>query len=309
MKRISFEIKNSWLKWGLVSLIFLLVTGTGCFFVVYQSLHSASKDMHSPLDRDVSAKRDGQVSLEEKDPFSVLLLGIDEREGDAGRSDTMIVLTVNPDKQKTTLLSIPRDTYAEIVGYGDKNKINHAYAYGGVKMAMETVEQMLNIPIDYYIKVNMEGFEDIIDVMAGVKVTNSLAFESGGYQFPVGDLVLNGKQALSYTRMRQDDPDGDFGRQERQREIIQSILHQGSSLSTILNTGDILQSLGENIKTNLTFNQLIDIQNDYRQAADQIQQLSLEAGTNKYINGVYFYVIPEETIAAVQKVLRSELEL
>ncbi|WP_240733021.1 LCP family protein [Jeotgalibacillus sp. S-D1] len=297
------------MKWGLVSLVFLLVTGTGCFFVVYHSLHSASKDMHSPIDRDVSAKRDDQVSFDEKDPFSVLLLGIDEREGDAGRSDTMIVLTVNPDKKKTTLLSIPRDTYAEISGRGDKNKINHAYAYGGVKMAMETVEHMLDIPLDYYIKVNMEGFEDMIDVLGGVKVTNSLAFESGGYRFPVGDLVLNGKQALSYTRMRQDDPDGDFGRQERQREIIQSVLRQGSSLSTILNTGDILQSLGENVKTNLTFNQLIDIQNDYRQAADHIEQISLDAGTNKYINGIYFYVIPEETIAAVQKVLRGELEL
>jgi len=109
--------------------------------------------------------------------------------------------------------------------------------------------------------------------------------------------------------MRYEDPDGDFGRQERQRKMIQSVLKQGASLSSLWNYGNIFDALGNNIKTNLTFDQLIDIQNEYRSAIETIQQTSLDGGYGEYINEVYYYIVPEEQIITAQKMLKNELEL
>ncbi|WP_317951459.1 LCP family glycopolymer transferase, partial [Rossellomorea marisflavi] len=171
-----------------------------------------AETMNEDIDRPRSDKRTEEVKFDKKHPFSVLLLGVDERAGDKGRSDTMIVVTVNPHEKTTKMLSIPRDTLVDIVGRGTRDKINHAYAFGGVEMSMDTVEEFLDIPIDYYAKINMEGFKDIVNAVGGVTVNNDFTFSSGGYTFNEGQLSLNGEKALAYTRMRKQDPRGDFGR-------------------------------------------------------------------------------------------------
>ncbi|MCZ4136008.1 hypothetical protein BZG24_29500, partial [Escherichia coli] len=117
------------------------------------------------------------VDLNSKEPFNALILGVDERPNDSGRSDTIIVLSVNPAKHKALLFNIPRDTRTEIVGHGTEDKINHAYAFGGVDMSIRTIEQFLGIPIHYYMKVDMEGFARIIDLVGGVDVNNPFAFD------------------------------------------------------------------------------------------------------------------------------------
>ena len=142
--------------------------------------------MHQPIERELSEKRIEEVTFKKKEPFSVLILGVDERKGDRGRSDTMIVLTVNPNQNSIKMLSIPRDTRTEIVGHGTEDKINHAYAFGGIEMSMATVEDFLNIPIDYYLQINMEGFKDIVDSVGGVTVNNDLDFTVDGKHFPKG---------------------------------------------------------------------------------------------------------------------------
>lgn len=162
--------------------------------------------------------------MTENEPFSALILGVDERQGDQGRSDTMIVLTVNPELATTKMLSIPRDTYTELVGTNSKDKINHAYAYGGVKMAVSSVEELLDIPIDYVAKINMESFVEIVDIVGGIEVDNAFEFFYEDENFPVGQLELDGEKALKYVRMRYDDPEGDFGRQNRQKQVIQQVL-------------------------------------------------------------------------------------
>lgn len=126
----------------------------------------------------------------------MLMLGVDERDGDKGRSDTMIVLTVNPQKKSVKMLSIPRDTRTEIVGHGTQDKINHAFAFGGAKMSMDTIENFLDIPIDYYMKINMEGFKDIVDAVGGVTVQNDLDFTSDGIHFAKVRILLTGKKPL-----------------------------------------------------------------------------------------------------------------
>ena len=157
MKR-SF-LKSKKLRWLIGSALTVLI-GVFIYGVLfYNNLTNTAKNIHESIDRDVSDKRDEAVVFVEQQPFSVLVLGVDETESDGGRSDTLIVMTVNPNLKSTTMVSIPRDTYTDIVGKNFKDKINHAYAFGGIKMSLETVEKLLDIPLDYVVQVNMESLK------------------------------------------------------------------------------------------------------------------------------------------------------
>ena len=122
----------------------------------------------------------------------------------------MIVLTVNPELKSVKMLSIPRDTRTEIVGHGTTDKINHAYAFGGIPMSMDTVENFLDIPIDYYLEINMESFNDIVNAVGGITVENNLDFTYENVHFAKGTITLDGESALKYSRMRYDNPNGDI---------------------------------------------------------------------------------------------------
>jgi len=299
--------KRKWLRITGIILLVLLI-GIGAYvYTVYNSLTSAVDSMHEPVDRETT-KRTETLSLEQQEPFSVLMLGVDERDGDSGRSDTMIVMTVNPEKQSVKMLSIPRDTRTEIVGHGTTDKINHAYAFGGVAMSMDTVENFLDIPIDYYMQINMEGFKDIVDSVGGVTVNNDLDFTYEGVHFPEGAVTLDGEKALKFSRMRYEDPRGDFGRQLRQRMIIQAVLKEGASLNSLTNFDDIFDALSKNIKTNLTFNEMVDIQKNYKQAAGNIEQLTIN-GTGQTIDGVWYLIVDDTEKTTIQTELKDHLKV
>lgn len=296
-----------WLKITSIVLLVLII-GAGAYgFTVYNSLKSAVDTMHEPIERKQSEKREEPVELVEKEPFSVLMLGTDAK-NDKGRTDTIIVLTVNPTNNSVKMLSIPRDTRTEIIGKGKEDKINHAHAFGGVEMAIDTVENFLDIPIDYYMKVNMEGFKDIVDAVGGVTVTNNLDFSYDNVHFPVGELTLTGDEALPYVRMRKEDPNGDFGRNTRQRQVIQAVLKEGASVSSLTNFSDIFKAIGDNVKTNLTFDQMVDIQKNYKTAGSNIQQMEIKGNGTK-INGIYYLQVPQTEKQRVQNELKAQLEL
>lgn len=300
--------KRKWVK-VLVGIFLLLFIAVGTYaFTVYNSLTNAVETMHAPIDREKSDKRTEEVELEKAQPFSVLLLGVDEREGDRGRSDSIIVLTVNPNTNSVKMLSIPRDTRTEIIGKGTQDKINHAYAFGGVEMSISTVENFLDIPIDYYVQINMEGFKDIVDAVGGVTVQNDLDFTYEGTSFPKGELTLSGEKALKYSRMRYEDPRGDFGRQLRQRQVIKAIIDEGASLSSLTNFSDIFQALGTNVKTDLTFDEMVTIQSKYRSAANEMEQLTV-SGQGGKIDGVYYLNVPAEEKDRLQGILKQHLEI
>lgn len=300
--------KRTWLRVLLISFAVLFIAVGAYAYSVYHSLTSAVETMHQPLDRPKSDKRPEQVSLKKAQPFSVALLGVDQRANDRGRSDSIIILAVNPNTNSVKMLSIPRDTRTEIVGKGKVDKINHAYAFGGVKMSLDTIENFLDIPIDYFVQINMEGFKDIVDSVGGVTVQNDLDFSYEGVHFPKGELKLNGEKALKYSRMRYDDPRGDFGRQQRQRQIIQGVIHEGASLNSLTNYSDIFAALGNNVKTNLTFDEMVTIQSKYREASKSIEQIPIKAqGT--MINGISYQLISNEEKARIQNVLKGQLEL
>lgn len=288
-----------------VLIVAVLVFG----FFVWKDFKTTLKSTYEPIEREISGKRDVAVNFGDGDAFSVLLLGIDNEEGNVGRSDTMIMMTVNPDKNSTKMVSIPRDSYTEIIGRGTKDKINHAYAFGGVEMAMETTENLLDIPVDYVVQVNMKSFKDIVDAVGGVDVNNTLDFKQNGHQFNKGNIHLNGEQALAYVRMRKQDPNGDFGRQDRQKQVIQGIMREGASVSSIFNYKDIFNTISDNIRTNITFEEMVDMQKNYRSTVDKVDQLYFKQGQGQMMSGIWYYMLNDGELSEIQAELKEHLEM
>ncbi|MBD8031833.1 MULTISPECIES: LCP family glycopolymer transferase [Solibacillus] len=302
-------MKKAW-KW-LISIAVVLVSTSLIVIVnVYGDIKSTANEIYTPMDEKSSDIRMQPVDITTKmEPFSALVLGVDEREGDVGRSDTMIVLTVNPNLQTTKMLSIPRDTYTEMIGKGFKDKINHSYSFGGMEMSMETVENLLGIPIDYVVKVNMVSFVDIIDILGGVKVKNTLNFNFQGEHFPIGELVLDGEKSLKYVRMRYDDPTGDFGRQNRQKQVIQGIINESLSIKKVWNYKSIFKTLEKNVEMNVPFDDLLSIQKNYSDSLKKIEQLYMNKGSNAKLDGIYYYMPDEGELLEIQADLRKHMEM
>lgn len=298
-------------KWTLilVSIAAVLLLSAGSYiFLIYHSVKETAQTMHEPINRQKSEKRLAPIKVEQRDPVSFLLIGVDERANDIGRSDTLIVVTVNPEKKSMKMVSIPRDTRTKIIGKDFDDKINHAYAYGGVEMAIASVEHFLNIPVDYYIKVNMEGFQDLVNAVGGVTIQNPFSFSTDGVNFPKGSISLNGEDALTYARMRYEDPRGDFGRQDRQKQIIKAIIDKGASFSSLTNYEDILNVIGHHVKTNLTFAEMKDFQQNYKAATSTLEQLHI-TGNGTKLNGIYYLIVPEEKRLEISDLLRDHLGL
>ena len=250
--------------------------------------------------------------LEAGEPVSILLLGVDTGDlgrTEQGRSDSMVVVTINPHTQKTTLLSIPRDTYTEIVGYGTSDKINHAYAFGGTAMSINTVQQMLDIPIDFYVMVNMAGIQEIVDAVGGITVESPLTFNQNGYDFVQGTNQLDGEAALAFARMRYEDPAGDTGRQGRQRLVIEAVIRKLATPETLLNYQAVLETLSANMQTSFQLSDFYTLQNqDYLGAVGNIEQQQL-GGTGDMMNDIYYNFVDEDELTRVRDLLQIELEL
>ncbi|MER1954295.1 MAG: LCP family protein [Desemzia incerta] len=294
---------------GIVFMILLLALGV-FVFKVYSDVTSTTDEIYQDVEKD--ERRENPIEVKNKEPFSVLLLGVDTGDlgrTEQGRSDTMMVLTVNPNTNQTSIVSIPRDTYTEIIGRGTMDKINHAYAFGGASMSVNTVQNLLDIPIDYYVEVNMQGVKDIVDALDGVQVTPALSFSYDGYSFAEGQTTtLDGNAALAYSRMRYDDPNGDYGRQARQRQIIMASMNKVASLSSIMNYQGILGTLENNMQTNLTFDNMLSIFNNYRGAVSNVEQIQLEGAGTK-IDGIYYAIVDDSELAAVSGALKEQLEI
>ncbi|RYL98455.1 LytR family transcriptional regulator [Sporolactobacillus sp. THM7-7] len=292
-----------------IAVIVFFLLGAGLYvFSVYQAVTDTMNKTQHPLNRTVSQYRGKTVNLAKKEPLTILLLGVDQRANDRGRTDSLILLTVNPADETVKSVSIPRDTYVEIAGKEKKDKINHAYSYGGIDTSVQSVEHFLDVPIDYYVEVNMDGFKDIVDAVGGVTVTNRFAFSYEGEHYAKGQLTLNGERALKYSRMRKLDPKGDFGRQERQRQILEQVIHEGASVKSLTHYGRILDAIGNNVKTNLTFDEMRAIQSNYKTASRHFDQVNIN-GSGKTVDGVYYYFVPDSERTRLSQSLRDELNI
>jgi LCP family protein required for cell wall assembly len=218
-----------------------------------------------------------------------------------------MVATVNPNDNKTTLVSIPRDTYVDIVGYGTQDKINHAYAFGGAAMSMDTVEKYLDIPIDHYVSINMMGIKELVDAVGGVDVNNDLEFTQDGHQYAFGPIHLNGEEALGYIRMRYEDPRGDYGRQLRQRAIVEAVVKKVLTLDGVTQYRNILDAVEGNMKTDLSFSNMQKIALDYRGAFTTIDQLQMQ-GDGFMQDGISYQRVSENELNSVQNQLKKQLD-
>ena len=172
---------------------------------------------------------------ESKTPLNFVLMGTDARDTDErGRSDVLMVMHIPGDREEAYLVSLPRDYWVEIPGHGTA-KINAAYSFGGPSLTVETVEALLDVPIDHTAVINFDGFVSVIDALGGVTVINRQASSSGGFDFPKGEVELTGKSALQFVRERKNLQDGDFGRAERQRDVLKAIVTKLTSRGVLTN--------------------------------------------------------------------------
>ncbi|MEB7428025.1 LCP family protein [Enterococcus faecalis] len=290
-----------------IKLFLLLLIVLGILTIkMYHDVEDATNSMYN---ENLELKGNSN-KLNSNKPFSILLLGIDTGNYgrvDKGRSDTLMVGVVNPKTQKTTIISIPRDTYTEIVGHYTWDKVNHAYSFGGASMTANTINKLLDIQLDYYISINMKGLEDFVDVLGGITINNQIGFVQNNYTFEKGTVKLNGKRALSYSRMRYADPEGDYGRQKRQRLVVEALLNKLLSISTVFSYTDLLSIGKNNIETNITFNEMKKILTDYNTCLNNIETEQLK-GTGITKDGISYQEIQEEELIRIKEVLKKELE-
>lgn len=212
-----------------------------------------------------SSKKDITV-----EPFTVLLIGYAPEEGGGGLTDTIILASINPKTMKVLLTSIPRDSYVPISCYGGtRSKINDAGAASNACL-MDTVEDLMGVNVDFYMKVNFQGVVDIVDAVGGIIINSPVEFvgqsssdERGHYTvwIPAGDYLANGEEALAFARERHKMPNGDFDRQIHQQEVIQRIAEKLVGMNSVTEALKVLDAAGDNFSTNLSVDQLTKVFN------------------------------------------------
>lgn len=291
--------------------ILLLVLGSGIYGLIkYHNLKNTVNSSYNPSG--ITKQRNINKQFKEKKPISILLLGTDTgamgREY-RGRTDSMMVATLNPQTKSSTITSIPRDTAINLPEYTKTpTKINSAYAFGQTKAAITTVQDLLNIPVDFYILIDFGGFKKIIDKVGGIDITPSQSFEWMDFNFIKGkNTHMNGDRALAYAGMRYSDPQGDYGRQRRQREVLMAIIKKSGSISTLLNQ-DFLDSMARQTQTDLTFDDLTAIAKDYRSVKQHVSENHLQ-GSSKYVADQSMEIIDKTELQRVTDQIRDSLDL
>ena len=307
----DYNKKKSLLKWVSIILFFAIVAVVAYSAYIYCRTKNAVDDTYDNNNQ-VQIKK-GEFNGKKK--FAVLLMGTDtgalDRTEKIGNTDTIIIAVVNPQKERYTLMSVPRDTMAQMVGTKkfQIEKINAAYPLGGAAMSMASVSKLVNIPIKYYALVNMKGIMRLIRYVGGIKIRPTLSFEYGGYIFKKGQLThMGGGGALAYSRMRYDDPQGDYGRQKRQRQVITTLIKKAVALNTLTKLDSVLTSISGNVKTNLPFDALQQIAFNYRNSTKNVKNDYLH-GHNATIEGASYQVQSTQELQRVSDYLRLELGL
>lgn len=214
-----------------------------------------------------------------------------------GRTDTMIVLTVNPHTKTTTIVSLQRDT--KITIDGKTEKLNASYALVDAKQAMTTVEQLLDIKLDGYLLVNMKGMEQLVDSVGGVTVKSPRTFSYEGYSFTENeDVTMNGTEELAFSRMCYDDPRGDYGRQIRQQLVIEAVLNKLESDPKSALNNDFLDAVSDNVRSNISLTSMRNLATKYRNAGETINRDQM-TGTGVMIGGVSYQEMSQDEINRV----------
>lgn len=285
-------------------------------YLTKQAEHAANNAYEEIEDRKLPEQREVKVEPAQ-DNVSILILGVDDSEkrgqgADNSRSDALLLATLNNKTKSVKLVSIPRDSYVYIPHIGYNDKINHAHARGGTLASIETVEELFDIPIDYYLRVNFNAFIDIVDALGGIEADVPYAmnekdeFDRNTVKLQPGLQTLDGREALALARTRKQD--NDIERGKRQQEIIQAIASKASSFTSISKYDDILAAVGNNMKTDMTFTEMKSFFSYLSNGMPRIDTLTLE-GYDDMSTGVYYYKLDEEALEETSHILKSHLGL
>lgn len=299
--------------WLLVTLIcLLLAAGAGYIFrkqVALLAFDTLMKDtVAETLDQSYE-KIDEEVKPEKvQNPFSILLLGTDERKNEPGRSDTIIFSVVRPKDGKVLLISIPRDTYTEIAEENKKSKINAAYARGGIKRSVDTVENLLGSNVDFYATINFQGLKDVVDKLGGVRLPITKVIENKQkyhekLRIEPNKPIYDGQDALSYARYRED---SDFNRTMRHRVLIDAILARALEIQNITKLPDLMKVAGSNFKTNMTSTFMIDLAKSFYEGGSMpaISNYMLK-GKGAMRDSLWYYDPDEEDVEYIRKLIAN----
>ena len=296
------------LRWvyRVIGLIIVLLCIGGAY--EYHKIHSTAEGVFSSGSGKVSKK------LRQGKPVSVLAMGTDvgalDRGNKGGNTDTLELITINPKKETVTMTSIPRDILIKVdTDEGaDYVKLNAAYQIRGAKQTVKQVKELLGVPIDYYAVVNMGVLKKVVNAVGGVDVNNPFAFDYEGQHFAKGKLHLNGHDALQYSRMRYDDPKGDYGRQNRQQQVIKSIMKNFKKSGSISAANKILDAVKDGVKTNIPIDNVATLYSNYHVALNNIKTEHFQ-GMDATIEGVSFQIASPKEINRVSKLIRNQLGL
>lgn len=227
--------------------------------------------------------------------FLVLGLDSDDFSGattEQNRTDTMILTKVNFDTGKIDILSIPRDS--RVMVRGKLDKINHAHHFGGLKLAMKTTRDFLNLDIDYYVRVNFFSVKDIVDVLGGIEVDVPVKVDvaEDNIHLKPGVQVLNGKQALQFARFRSGYAEGDLGRVKSQQLIIKSLVKELTKPKNIAKIPQILDVVKRTVNTNIPFSTITKLALKAGNLNVDKINTQIVPGDGQYIDNISYY-IPE----------------
>lgn len=291
-----------WIVIGLIVVAGIFVGG-----MMYKNVRDATTTMYTPVTKTTKSNKGRNLDdlLKDKKPINILLLGTDTGAMGRhwkGRTDTIMMMSINPNKKTTNIVSIPRDSNAIFPNYPQYGvtKINSAYTLGGVSETIKTLDKYYSVPIDGYIMINMGGLTKAIDQVGGIDVESPLTFDNMGYHFEKGKTYhMNGKKALAFSQLRHGDPRQDYGRQDRDRRVVAALLKKSVSPQTLLND-KFLKSISNEMQTDLTMGQMFTIAKDYRQATDNVTQDHAQ-GESKQTNNPRFGTMEIEVISRAER--------
>lgn len=314
--RINKRQQKKKKKWLFILLPMLIVIGVvgGYVFNIINQAEEIMDNSYEADGRDKSVYREERVDPK-VDDVSILFIGVDESEKRGnesnGLSDALILATLNKDEKSVKLLSIPRDSYVEVPGY-NKTKINHAHSHGGPQLTIETVENLFDIPVDYFVKINFEAFIDVVDALNGITVDvpyelkeQNSKDKAGAIHLQPGEQLLDGEEALALARTRKQD--NDLERGKRQQEIIKAIVDKSVSASSILKVDELMKAVGDNMSTSMLSNEVTSFVSYGTSGNLDIETLNLK-GTDLWADR-YYYQLDETDLAEKQQILKEHLGL
>lgn len=292
--------KTNYWKYLLVLVLVFIVSGIGGAFFANALIDNKPEY--------TQAVNDGL--LVSKDKATVMIMGVDKRNDDVGRSDTLMVATLDPEKNQAALLSIPRDTRVKIKGYG-YDKINAAYAYGDRKLTQSTVESLIGAKIDHYIVIDVHGFTKIIDALGGVDidVEKRMYYEDpwdddGGLYIDLqpGMQHMDGKTAITYVRYR--DEEGDIGRIRRQQKFMKAVMDKLVSPAIIPRLPSMVSAMYDAVETDMSISELLSFMGTLQEAKNNGLKSEMLPGKPVYIDDISYWI---PNISKTRQILANTL--